>query len=447
MKRLSRPGLPALAVCLTAPLLAAPGAAAAAGPDPDRPWVVRTTTITVTAANFEPLCAPERDHLPDELDLITYPYDVGMHAVADESYDDGEGSIAWSGHAEGRPEQTVQLYVTHACGGGPVALTGQADLGRYRYVAHPADEGDGRTVFEEIDTAKLPARTGSDVRPRPDHPRSASRAPSAAPRQATWKDPAQVDVAFAYTPKAAGMARKDYADDKDAVRLSAENAERLLNRALAGSGVPARVDAVAAEELTGYRGYKPFKDRWGTWHKDSEEVGGVQDLAERGVDSIGKRAQQLRATHGADLVMLVTGVHNVAGIASYAQPEDILGPDHSPYAYAASQYGGIVDHTVSHELGHLFGLHHDRRTMKAQKESPSRKYPFNTGYITQDQRWHDIMGYDSACARWCATMPRFSNIDGVAWQGQKTGDTHNRGADALKLTAHAIAKYASGRAS
>ncbi|MGH4031111.1 InlB B-repeat-containing protein [Actinomycetota bacterium Odt1-20B] len=42
--------------------------------------------------------------------------------------------------------------------------------------------------------------------------------------------------------------------------------------------------------------------------------------------------------------------------------------------------------------------------MKAQWESPSRTYPFNTGFITQDQRWHDIRT-SGGTTSWATTPP------------------------------------------
>ncbi|MDE0487895.1 MAG: M12 family metallo-peptidase, partial [Gammaproteobacteria bacterium] len=142
----------------------------------------------------------------------------------------------------------------------------------------------------------------------------------------------------------------------------------------------------------------------------------------------------LRNEYAADLVHLLTNVSNgPVGSASRPTFESLSNENRSAFGVTAN----ASEHTFTHEVGHNFGLKHDRYV-----ERPSFAiYPYAFGYTNQAAfgsgapnaaRWRTVMTYNNQCAAagfGCSRLLRFSNPDqtylgdpmGVAADSTATG--------------------------
>ena len=131
---------------------------------------------------------------------------------------------------------------------------------------------------------------------------------------------------------------------------------------------------------------------------------------------------ELRNKYAADLVHLITnstrsrsGQLGAAGTAGRLDEETTS--EESTAAFAVTAAGG--EHTFTHEIGHNFGLRHDRYV-----ESPAGAiYPYAFGYVNnrafepdapESSRWQTIMAYANRCGNAgfaCTGLFRFSNPD------------------------------------
>lgn len=103
----------------------------------------------------------------------------------------------------------------------------------------------------------------------------------------------------------------------------------------------------------------------------------------------------VRATLGADMVMLVSHATNYCGIA-------YLDSD-TTYAFSVVFHGCMSAYTPIHELGHNFGAHHDTNN--------ASNYYYSFGYGLQidsvEPYWRTVMSYPCD-GLYCARVPYFS---------------------------------------
>ena len=121
---------------------------------------------------------------------------------------------------------------------------------------------------------------------------------------------------------------------------------------------------------------------------------------------------------GADLVHLIVAELNVCGVAALGGAVGIT-------------RHGCGGRTFAHELGHNFGLHHDRYELSVRQERALSLHP-GYGYVNQrtfgpgaddDSRWLTIMAYWTQCRAndvRCTSLLRFSNPR-QAWLGDALG--------------------------
>ncbi|WP_327358929.1 M12 family metallo-peptidase [Streptomyces sp. NBC_01304] len=272
----------------------------------------------------------------------------------------------------------------------------------------------------------MPHRQGDDALERPAPP-AVDAASRPVRRGATQQLPTVVDVVFLYTPHAARQAGGARNLRQHAVEL----ADRM-NRALADTRVEASIDVVDAQLATHYRSQVP------------EDV----DVALRRVQnpkdrSVGAQAAKLRKQHSADLVALI--VDDVAGDGvggGLADTPDAPGRNTRHQAFSASGIDGAADETTSHEIGHNFGLDHERSPLG--QGTPSKKHPTRTGSVTRDKRGYTIMAYldDRVCVvdDDCTRIHRFADRIHT-WRGQPIGDKDNDQRMVLRDTAPILAAY------
>ena len=122
----------------------------------------------------------------------------------------------------------------------------------------------------------------------------------------------------------------------------------------------------------------------------------------------------LRDEHAADLVhLLISASSGFAGSAGRLSIESLAQENYAAFAVTASG----TEETFTHEIGHNFGLRHDRYV-----NSPaSTIFPYAFGYVNSrafepdapgTAQWRTVMAYNNRCANagfYCPRLLRFSN--------------------------------------
>ena len=276
-------------------------------------------------------------------------------------------------------------------------IAGEVSTPGGHYAIRPA--GGGAAVVREVDPAAL--RPGRDDAVRPSaRPGGASgtaepiRAPGAVPAPAAPAAPAEdgsrIDVLVFYTAKAKAQ---DGGGTVAGIRAVIDSLIVGVNKAYADSGVVHRLNLAASptEAPISGRGTGPYPG-----------TGNGQDLFDR--FSKWGRAHALRGRHSADLVALV-----FAGWSGDTPPEvqPAFGqvglpdwPDHEWAAQLAYLTSDTSSRTLAHEIGHNFGLDHERYLLSNRREL---RYPSGVGFagpIDSDPKTLcviTIMAYGTEC--------------------------------------------------
>lgn len=112
--------------------------------------------------------------------------------------------------------------------------------------------------------------------------------------------------------------------------------------------------------------------------------------------------QLLRDQHEADLVMLVVANSNVfCGFGGYGTNGTQLVPE---YGFSVITEYCVQTTTFAHELGHNFGLQHDRFI-----NNSGGVFPYAHGYTAPSDSWYTIMAYRDGCNFNCTPLNRWSN--------------------------------------
>ncbi len=338
-----------------------------------------------------------------------------------------------SGTPEGMEWGEVRLVIN-----GPV-MVGTVETPEGKFTIRSA--GSNRHIVRQIDARKEPFECGVEEAP-PAVPSSlpaiASKdrpmagippLPRAQTDESPTEDGSEVRVLVVYTSPvqakqggAAGM--------RALIDLYMQSA----NQAFEDSGISPRL-VLAHSAPVDYSGVHPRTD---LYRLRNPEDGHMDEV------------HALRNKHAADLVHLLTDAPTtIRGIAFLLRNES-LSYEESAFAVSAVD----SEEVFTHEIGHNFGVAHDRYVHGAL----STIYPYSHGYVNEkafepdaspDTLWHTVMAYDDRCSDAgfnCERLLRFSNPDqsnsgdplGVSADDPATG--LDGPADA-RLTANNTAKW------
>ncbi|MFJ2738719.1 reprolysin-like metallopeptidase [Streptomyces sp. NPDC087440] len=420
--------------------------AADAGPDPDRPWVLRSGPLDVRKEDLSGLCAPGA-----RTDL-TLPLLPGVTAeLTTESVGRGyAGTVVWAGHLRDDPEhQPVSLAFDGLCGDAATPLTVAGDVPIRNLSYTIAADATGRTRVEEVDPARMPVPARDDAssvptagkpqRPYAARPHAAKpqqpyaerpHAPKpqhpGKPRAHNGIAPSVIDLAVGYLP-AAGQE----AGGEAGVRTRAEASVSRMNQALADSGadgLSVRIVKVFPIDTTGYAGGQDTTAvvNWlGGWATGSPEP----------------KVDAVREESRADLVLALVPRNGSTWLGHALKPT-LPSPETSRSYISAARIDAVPGplYVVAHELGHNLGLDHDDATLRQQGQDFENPFlPYNRGYVPADRSFHTIMAYRSACGG-CTTVPQYSNPL-HSHNGQPLGDARHDAVRVLRQTGPVVAAY------
>jgi hypothetical protein len=150
-----------------------------------------------------------------------------------------------------------------------------------------------------------------------------------------------------------------------------------------------------------------------------------------------------RDSLGADIVLLVTE-NGEEGWCGYAYIMDSSSTRFAPYAYAVVRSNCLSGHVLTHEIGHVQGVAHDRET----GGNPGA-FPYAHGYrrcVPDDSAFYDIMAY--RCSNTHSTaLTTFASPD-IFYRGYPTGISYELdpahsadAARALNATGPTVAEF------
>ena len=385
------------------------------------PWVVRTGVMRADAKDYRSLCKEKEG----KAEVRTFPLFDGkrIKAVQDVLRKDENGTVYWSGHDPKKPGTSIAVSVIGACSGGPVTLSGVAQMGFRQYQYDPVHKHPGRYSLQEIDSLRLPPNgQGIDTVTEKKHPKPPKDSKRAL-RVATPENPAGIDIVVAYTP-----ATVTELGSVEAVQARIQYGVNQLNRAFASSNVPASVHVVNSYQTqpTGI---------------PRESANSLLDMISNPANqTLGAEAATARQTYSADLVALLASipVEDSSGRADLPTPATAT-TDSQAFS-VTSIYSVTGWENLAHEIGHNFGLWHDRQTVVNNGGTP----PPNTihyGWITPNLQNHTIMAYDTPCRpQNCKVVNQYSNTENT-FGGQPLGDANNNNAAVARESTEIVAGY------
>lgn len=267
----------------------------------------------------------------------------------------------------------------------------------------------GRENFDDLETPVPPPSTVGRDSEVPDEP-----APGPGPVHLEFGRPAghlsgcgssadelpgTVDLLVAYT----GAARAR-AGGSNQIRASIDLGVGITNQALRDSGARVRIRLVGTTEIA-----------YAETGVSATDLSRFSGTADGHMDSI----HAMRNACLADLVHLIVAESDVGGLG------DLGGP------FGLTAYDALGTATLAHEIGHNFGLHHDRYQLyvSAGRDEPTS---YEHGYVNlrglregapRSSRWRTIMSYRDRChgaGIYCATVRYYSN-PGKRYNGDPMG--------------------------
>lgn len=151
-------------------------------------------------------------------------------------------------------------------------------------------------------------------------------------------------------------------------------------------------------------------------------------------------AHALRATHDADVVMLLADLANFScGIADL--PSQLPSDETEQDAFVVVNYRDPCvssRYSITHEIGHILGAEHD----DVNSSGATPLYPYSYGWVDSPNDFVTIMSYTNTangCA-FCTRISLFSNDTGT-WMGNPLGDATHNNTLVLNNTAPAVSIY------
>ncbi|MFE2166649.1 M12 family metallo-peptidase [Streptomyces sp. NPDC059447] len=422
-----------LSLALTAPASAGAGG----GGEEHEPWVMRSATQHVDAKKFRSLCGEQKEGRPERRTFPLFGHDKGFTAVEDFKRQEPDGTVFWSGHDPKNEQNVISVSVIGACTKGPVTLSGviTEDFRQYEY--DPLASRSGWYELKEIDSLALPPSgrgvdtvstpPGKPHHPHhpnhPQYPNHPNHPHGQGARAATPNAPAAIDIVVAYTPAAVATA-----GSVEAVTSTITYGVNQLNRALAFSNVPASVHVVNTYQTA-------------VTNVPNENVNTLLAMISDPTNlTLGSTAAAQRNRYGADLVALIAAVpfNDSSGAASLPDPGASAAT--SNLAFSVTSLGSVrAWENLGHEVGHNFGLKHDRATI-ARQNGTTPAGTFNYGWVTPNGQHRTLMAYSQSCPQACSVVNAYSNTERT-WSGQALGDANNNNAAAARANVDAVAAY------
>ena len=288
----------------------------------------------------------------------------------------------WHGVIEGEDSSSVSIATKDR------ALIAAVTTPTRRYAIEPVDSG-AHEAFE-LDLAAFPDEYDPLL--------TVTAASTSGSPPVTANDTAAfIDVLVVYTDDLRASL-----GSAAAAQSAASNAVAVANTAYQNSGVTFRLRLAATAEVA---------------HADDGALNNTLVQLRSTSDGVIDEVHALRNQYGADTVaMLVLNGGGGCGIAYIGTPSSSFASS----AFAVIPNGCAVgNYSFPHELGHNFGLLHDR--FVAAGSSPA--YPYGYGYVDTADQFRDIMAYANDCGGSCPRIQYFSNPN-LTFLGRPLGVSH-----------------------
>ena len=339
------------------------------------PGVVRTSVRPQTKVSGVSVASK----LPALTAMRVSPFTgVTLELTRKETRTTKEGATVWQGVVKGSPKSSAFLIAK----GNTVIGNIQSGSTVYKIRSRP----DGTLVTQEVNLALLP-QEAPNIMTRVQGNKLDICHPLPNPNT-------QVDVFVAYTAAAETQAGGADAMAQEIV-LSIED----TNTALAASGANVRVN------LVGQKKYTYTEADMGT------NLARLKNKTDGHLDDVHTQ----RDNTGADIAVLLTAGGAYCGWAGMIM--DTPAPEAEVDAVAVVKLScSSANHSFPHELGHLFGLHHDR---VADNTGPANAH----GHVDLGNRFRTVMAYNNQCSNAgfdCVRVQHFSSPS-VNYEGHPTG--------------------------
>ncbi|HET7706158.1 MAG TPA: M12 family metallo-peptidase, partial [Thermoanaerobaculia bacterium] len=349
-----------------------------ARPSARRAGVVRSREVAVSLDELEVTDLPRGVKVDRRREVTLNLFDDAWFPVRLEAVErDLVGSTVWYGRVTGDPRSSVTIALKE----GRMSVSISSDS--KRFTVRPLDNG--LHEASELRSDEFP----TELDPTPTFVADVSSGDVV-----TNDDGSTWDILVAYT----NIVRNAYGSAA-AVESLISNAIASTNTAYANSGVTSRVRLVGAMETA-------YDDRTADF---STTLGRLRNSSDGFMDAIVAQ----RDAVGADAVSLLVynPTNNACGVG-YLMTSP--GPAFAANAFNVTRDDCAVGNfSFAHELGHNFGLEHDRNNA-----GPVASYTYAFGYQDPFAKFRDIMAY--SCPGGCPRLQYFSNPE-VTYLGRPFG--------------------------